>query len=99
MKLGVFYLPDPARTGSLETLCKIAVRDLAAATCIDALQTCLGARHGTQAQRDESWLEACLSTTPGEPSVRISQALSGPKSGIDPGHGAFAALSAFLASL
>ncbi|RYD52534.1 MAG: hypothetical protein EOP83_23130, partial [Verrucomicrobiaceae bacterium] len=44
-KVGVFVSPDGQQTGSIDALCKQAVRNPALASCVDTLVTCAGKPH------------------------------------------------------
>jgi hypothetical protein len=66
-RVGAFLSPDGTAVGSLETLCRQAVRDSALATCVDQLVTCAGIPHGAgnnaRAREDKGWLRAYLGMT------------------------------------
>jgi hypothetical protein len=96
-RIGVFFSPDGASTGSIETLCRRAVRSATLAACVDQLVTCAGAPHALQARADKGWLRSYLGMT-ADPSLRFHQAFAAPD-GIDAGHAAFDGLRAFLRSL
>jgi hypothetical protein len=96
-RLGAFLIPDGARPGAVETLCRRAVRNPALAACVDQLVTCAGSPHPLQAQADKGWLRAYLGMT-ADPNARFHQALALPD-GIDPAHPAFDPLRAFLTAL
>jgi hypothetical protein len=97
--LGVFFAPDGASHGCIETLCRAAVRDQALAACVDALVTCAGRPHAAlknpRAKEDKAWTKAYLSMLP-DPDLRFHQAFS---LGWDPAHAAFDPLRRFLRSL
>jgi hypothetical protein len=95
-RLGAFLAPDGQQLGSIETLCKQAVRNTTLARCVDALIACAATPHPTVALRDKGWLNAYLAMLP-DP-IRFHQALQDPQ-GIDPSHAAFDPLRAFLQSL
>nr|WP_254624171.1 DUF3226 domain-containing protein [Myxococcus sp. CA033] len=95
-KLGVFLTPDGHQPGSIEKLCKQAVRNQELARCVDALVTCAGAPQSTQALKDKGWLNAYLAMLSSP--LRFYQVLQHPQ-GIDPAHTAFDSLRAFLQSL
>jgi hypothetical protein len=100
-RLGMFLSPDGSSQGSIETLCRHAVRDATLAKCVDALVGCAGHPHASQRNAqvaaDKGWLKAYLSMLP-DPSLRFHQAFSTP-GGIDPAHEAFDPLRSFLGSL
>ncbi|RKH65080.1 DUF3226 domain-containing protein [Corallococcus aberystwythensis] len=95
-RVGVFVSPDGQQTGSIEGLCKQAVRDPALTSCVNALVTCAGQPHTTQARGMKGWLDAYLAMQP-EP-LRLHQALNGSKV-FDLNHVAFDPLRAFLQAL
>ena len=97
MPAGAFFVPDGASHGSIETLCRRAVRNAALAACVDQLVTCAGSPHARQAQADKGWLKAYLGMT-ADPNLRFHQAFDAPD-GIDPAHTAFDPLRAFLRAL
>jgi hypothetical protein len=97
--LGVFFAPDGASPGCIETLCRAAVRDPALAACVDALVGCAGRPHAAlknpRAREDKAWLNAYLAMLP-DPDQRFHQAFA---LGWDPAHAAFDPLRRFLRSL
>ncbi|NRD47700.1 hypothetical protein D7Y27_32235 [Corallococcus sp. AB004] len=95
-KVGAFVSPDGQRTGSIDALCKQAVRNPALASCVDTLVACAGQPHTTQARGMKGWLDAYLAMQP-EP-LRLHQALSGSEI-FDLNHAAFTPLRAFLQAL
>ncbi|MBN8472865.1 hypothetical protein JYJ95_40705 [Corallococcus exiguus] len=95
-KVGVFVSPDGQQTGSIDTLCKQAVRNPALASCVDTLVACAGQPHTTQARGMKGWLDAYLAMQR-EP-LRLHQALERPEV-FDLNHAAFDPLRAFLQAL
>nr|WP_253900044.1 DUF3226 domain-containing protein [Corallococcus carmarthensis] len=95
-KVGVFLSPDGQQRGSIDGLCKQAVRDSALASCVDTLVTCAGQPHTTEARKLKGWLDAYLAMQP-EP-LRLHQALNGSKV-FDLTHAVFDPLRAFLQAL
>ena len=99
--LGAFLVPDGASHGSIETLCRPAVRDPSLAACVDAFVGCAGQPHASQrnaqATADKGWLKAYLSML-ADPTLRVHQAFSAP-GGIDPAHAVFDPLRSFLGAL
>jgi hypothetical protein len=95
--LGAFLVPDGASNGSIETLCRRAVRNPTLAACVDALVSCAGSPHPNQARADKGWLKAYLSMLP-DPNLRFHQSFSIPD-GIDPAHAVFDPLRRFLLAL
>lgn len=95
-KVGVFVSPDGGQTGSIDGLCKQAVRDPALASCVDALVTCAGQPHTTAARGMKGWLDAYLAMLP-KP-VRLHQALEDTQV-FDLNHTVFDPLRAFLQAL
>lgn len=94
--IGVFVAPDGVSPGSIETLCRAAVTDVAVAACVDALVACGGTRQPTQALRDKAWMQAYLAMRK-EP-CRFHEAFGNPPA-VEPGHAVFGPLRAFLAQL
>ncbi len=97
LRVGVFFAPDGASHGSIETLCRRAVRNTALAACVDQLVVCAGAPHTLQARADKGWLRAYLGMS-ADPNVRFHQAFTA-SDGIDPSHVALDGLRTFLQSL
>ncbi len=95
--LGAFLVPDGVSNGSIETLCRKAVRDPTLAACVDALVSCAGSPHTNQARADKGWLKAYLGMLP-DPTLRFHQSFS-TVDGIDPAHAAFDPLRRFLLAL
>jgi len=99
--LDAFLSPDGMSHGSIETLCRRAVRDAALAACVDALVGCAGHPHASQRNAqvaaDKGWLKAYLSML-ADPTLRFHQAFS-TAGGIDPAHPTFDPLRAFLGKL
>jgi hypothetical protein len=95
-RLGAFLAPDGQQSGSIESLCRHAVRNAALARCVDAFVGCAGTPHATTALGDKGWLNAYLSMLPNP--IRFYQAVQDPM-GIDPGHSVFDSLRSFLCSL
>ncbi|NNC17161.1 hypothetical protein HRD49_09235 [Corallococcus exiguus] len=95
-KVGIFVSPDGQQTGSIDGLCKQAVRNPALASCVDTLVACAGQPHTTQARGMKGWLDAYLAMQP-EP-LRLHQALDNSKV-FDLNHAAFTPLRAFLQAL
>ena len=96
-RLGAFLVPDGASNGSIETLCRRAVRNASLAACVDALVSCASSPHTNQARADKGWLKAYLGMLP-DPSIRFHQSFS-IADGIDPTHAAFDPLRRFLLAL
>jgi hypothetical protein len=100
-RIGAFLSPDGASPGSIETLCRRAVRDRSLADCVDQLVACAGTPHrahgNPQAAADKGWLKAYLGMTLA-PDLRFHQALRHPQ-GIDPAHPAFVPLREFILAL
>jgi hypothetical protein len=100
-RLGMFLSPDGVGLGSIETLCRRAVRDQGLAACVDQLVACAGnphAAHGNpRAAEDKGWLRAYLGMTL-DPDLRFHQAFTHPQ-GIDAMHPVFASLRAFILAL
>jgi hypothetical protein len=100
-RIGAFLSPDGSGPGSIETLCRRAVRDRALADCIDQLVECAGAPHrahsNPHAAADKGWLKAYLGMTLA-PDLRFHQELRHPQ-GIDPAHPAFIPLREFILAL
>lgn len=97
LRAGAFFAPDGVSHGSIETLCRRAVRNTALAACVDQLVVCAGAPHSLQARADKGWLRAYLGMS-AEPDLRFHQAFTA-ADGIDPAHVALDALRAFLLAL
>lgn len=95
-RVGVFVSPDGTRTGSIDGLCKQAVRNPTLASCVDTLVTCAGQPHTTQARGMKGWLDAYLAMQP-KP-VRLHQALESAEV-FDLAHPVFDPLRAFLQAL
>jgi hypothetical protein len=99
--IGAFISPNGMDHGSIESLCRRAVRSPSLAACVDQFVICSGSPHANllnaQAKSDKAWLNAYLSMLP-DPSLRFYQAFSS-ADGIDPMHSAFDDLRAFLQSL
>jgi hypothetical protein len=97
LPLGAFLVPDGVSNGSIETLCRKAVRNPTLAACVDALVSCAGSPHTNQARADKGWLKAYMGMLP-DPSLRFHQSFS-IADGIDPAHAAFDPLRRFLLAL
>jgi hypothetical protein len=95
--LGAFFAPDGTSPGSIETLCRQAIRDSRLATCVDALVACAGSPHALPARADKGWLRAYLGMLP-DPNLRFHQAFS-TADGIDPAHAVFEPLRRFLLAI
>jgi hypothetical protein len=95
---GVFVSPDGQSEGSIEVLCRSAVRDPKAAACVDALVACAAVPYSTRAREAKGWLQAYFAMSP-EPH-RFHDALN-PQGAwsLDPDHPVFAPLRKFLQSL
>jgi hypothetical protein len=92
-KSGLFVSPDGVSLGSLETLCRAAATDVAAAKCTDAYEACVKPLT-LRAQQDKRWVAAYIAAVLG-PRKYIADA-------IDAGlfdRAPFSALQAFLAAL
>lgn len=100
-RIGAFLTPDGTSPGSIETLCRRAVRDARFATCVDEMLRCAGMPHtalgNARAAEDKGWLRAYLGMT-SEPDLRFYQAFEHPR-GLDSTHAAFASLRAFVLAL
>lgn len=95
--IGAFLVPDGANNGSIETLCRKAVRNATLAACVDALVSCAGSPHTNQARGDKGWLKAYLGMLP-DSSLRFHQSFA-IADGIDPAHASFDPLRRFLLAL
>ncbi|NOK32663.1 hypothetical protein HMI49_05560 [Corallococcus exercitus] len=95
-KVGVFVSPDDQQRGSIEGLCKQAVRNPALAACVDTLVACAGHPHRTEAREMKGWLDAYLAMQ--HKPVRLHQALEDSEV-FDLNHAAFDPLRAFLQAL
>lgn len=97
--LGAFLVPDGASHGSIETLCRQAVRDRKLALCVDQLVQCAGIPHrgllNARAKEDKGWIKAYLAMLP-DPDLRFHQSFS---TGLDPNSTVFNALRNFIQSL
>jgi len=98
LALGVFIAPDGKSLGSIEHLCRLAVRDLKRAACVDALVDCAQPQHSTAALGAKGWLNAYLAMC-SDPRFRFYQAFTAESGGIDPAHPAFDPLRNFLQRL
>jgi hypothetical protein len=98
LRFGVFISPDGQTPGSIETLCRTAVRDPKVAACVDALTACAAAPHPTQALAAKGWLQAYFAMFR-EPH-RFHDAFD-PKKGqsLNAAHPVFDPLRSFLQSL
>ena len=96
-RLGVFLAPDGVTPGSIELLCRQAVRDPQLAACVDSLVACAQPRHRTAAVAAKGWLNAYLAMLPEQ--QRFHQTLAPDKGAIDVSHAAFEPLRRFLFSL
>lgn len=96
--LGAFLAPDGTTPGSIEHLCRLAVRNPALSACVDALVGCARPAHGTAALASKGWLNAYLAMCP-DPKLRFHQAFDPKAGGIDPVHPVFDPLRNFLQSL
>jgi len=96
-QLGVFLAPDGATPGSIELLCRQAVRDPRLAACVDSLVACAQPRHSTVALAAKGWLNAYLAMLPEQ--QRFHQTLVSGKGAIDVSHPVFEPLRHFLHSL
>ena len=94
-RFGVFVMPDGASAGSIETLCRQAMKDQKLATCVDALLACAGFPHQNQALTAKGWLQAYLAMLP-KPR-RFHEAFT--CSAVDPSHTCFDELRRFLSAL
>jgi hypothetical protein len=97
LRLGAFLAPDGSTPGSIEFLCKQAVREHQLATCVDALVQCAQPKYSTQALAAKGWLNAYLAMLPEQ--QRIHQAFDPAKGGLDASHPAFHPLRNFLRNL
>jgi hypothetical protein len=97
LRLGAFLAPDGRTAGSIEFLCKQAVRDPKLASCVDGLVQCAQPKHSTAALAAKGWLNAYLAMLPEQP--RIHKAFHPAKGALDPAHNVFAPLRDFLRSL
>jgi hypothetical protein len=96
--LGAFLAPDGKTPGSIEHLCRLAVRDPKLSACVDALVDCAQPQHSTPALGAKGWLNAYLAMCP-DPRLRFHQAFAAGARGIDPSHAAFDPLRTFLQRL
>ncbi|WP_235216771.1 hypothetical protein [Archangium violaceum] len=96
--LGAFLAPDGKTPGSIEHLCRLAVRNQTLSACVDALVGCAQPAHGTAALAAKGWLNAYLAMCP-DPRLRFHQAFDPGVGGIDPSHPVFEPLRNFLQSL
>ncbi|WP_309896634.1 DUF3226 domain-containing protein [Archangium sp.] len=96
--LGAFLAPDGKSPGSIEHLCRMAVRDPKLSACVDALVGCAQPLHSTAALGAKGWLNAYLAMSP-DPRLRFHQAFTAGAGGIDPAHPAFDPLRNFLQRL
>ena len=96
--LGAFLAPDGKSPGSIEHLCRLAVRDPKLSACVDALVGCAQPQHSTAALGAKGWLNAYLAMSP-DPRLRFHQAFTAESGGIDPAHSAFEPLRNFLQRL
>jgi len=96
--LGAFLAPDGISLGSIEHLCRSAVRDPKLSACVDALVGCAQPQHSTTALGVKGWLNAYLAMCP-DPRFRFYQAFTAGAGGIDPAHPAFDPLRNFLQRL
>jgi hypothetical protein len=97
LRLGAFLAPDGSTPGSIELLCKQAVREPKLASCVDALVQCAQPTFPTRALAAKGWLNAYLAMLPEQ--QRIHQAFDAVKGGFEASHAAFAPLRSFLHSL
>jgi hypothetical protein len=98
LRFGVFLAPDGKSAGSIEVLCRAAVRDPKVAACVDALAACATVPHPTQALAAKGWTQAYFAMFPRP--HRLQDAFDPKKGGsIDPTHLAFDSLQNFLRSL
>ncbi len=84
--------------GSIEHLCRLAVRDPKRSACVDALVGCAQPLHSTAALGAKGWLNVYLTMSP-DPGLRFHQAFTAGAGGIDPAHSAFDPLRNFLQRL
>jgi uncharacterized protein DUF3226 len=96
-KIGVFIAPDGQAPGCIETLCRPAVRSQKISACVHSFLACSSPAHTTVGKRDKGWLHA-YSSMLDDPDKRFFQTFSDAK-GIDPSHGVFQPLRAFLLNL
>lgn len=98
LRFGVFVSPDGQAAGSIEVLCRAAVRDPKLAACVDALTACATAPHPTQALAAKGWLQAYFAMFPVP--HRFHDAFDPKKGGsLEAAHPVFDALRGFLRSL
>jgi len=97
LRLGAFFAPDGSTAGSIEFLCKLAVRSPQLASCVDALFQCAQPRYSTAALAAKGWLNAYLAMLPEQ--QRIHQAFDPARGGLDVSHPAFHPLRDFLCGL
>ena len=75
--VGVFIVPDGARTGAIETLCRRSVGGTDAAACVDAYLECLEGRDAMHSPNaDKSFAHAYLAATD-NPVARVGEAALG----------------------
>jgi hypothetical protein len=97
LRLGAFLAPDGSTPGSIEILCRQAVREPKLASCVDALVQCAQPKFPTTALAAKGWLNAYLAMLSEQ--QRIHQAFDVLKGGLDASHAAFAPLRGFLHGL
>lgn len=97
LRLGAFLAPDGSTRGSIELLCKQAIRDPALGSCVDGLVQCAQPKYPTTALAAKGWLNAYLAMLPQQ--QRLAQAFDPAKGGLDAAHTAFTPLRNFLQSL
>ena len=97
-QLGAFLAPDGQTPGSIEHLCRKAVRNQKLSGCVDALIGCAQPPHSTAALAAKGWLNAYLAMGP-DPRLRFHQAFIPEAGSIDPAHSVFDPLRNFLRSL
>lgn len=99
-RVGVFLTPNGSDAGSIETLCRPAVRDAVLATCVDQLVVCAGAPHAgrvnARASEDKGWLRAYMGMLPISDLLFFQAFASGD---IDADHHEFDSLRAFVLAL
>lgn len=99
LPLGAFLLPDGKIPGSMEHLCRQAVRFANVANCVDSLVTCARIQHPNVALAAKGWLNAYLAMQPEPQRIHQAQAFEPKKGGIDAAHPALDPLRNFLRSL
>lgn len=76
IRTAAYIIPDNGSPGDLETLCLQAVRNAPAIPCVDGYFDCLELIGHVPRQESKARLQAFLAANPGNPTLRIGEAIA-----------------------